>query len=361
MKKILCFIALFICVTSHAQEFRKYANNFLYNGVDARGRSMGNAIMASSEDVFASYWNPAGLVDMDTERTQLGYMHVFDGLYNFDVAGLAIPTKKEGQVLGFTALRYGVDDIPNTIFLVDESGNINYDNVQTFSSADYGGYLTYSRRLNPKLSIGGSAKIIHRNVGDFASAWGGGIDFGMKYTSENGKFKGGAFARDLFGTYTTWNFTFDDPEIRQVFIDTGNEIPEDGSIEASSPSLVLGGNYLFDLGRVTVLPEANLDMTFDGERNTLISSSVLSVDPHAGIEVGYDKTIFLRAGLNNIQELTNIETELVAWDMQFSGGAGVKLPGFELDYALTKFDFREDLTHLVTLKLGLQKQNKQNR
>ena len=39
-----------------------------------------------------------------------------------------------------------------------------------------------TRRLKPKgLSIGGTAKVIYRKVGDFAKSWGFGLDAGMKY------------------------------------------------------------------------------------------------------------------------------------------------------------------------------------
>ncbi len=357
MKKSLFIL---ICLTStlfaNGQEFRKYANNFLYNGVDSRGRAMGNAIAASSEDVFASYWNPAGLVDSDLTRNQFGFMHVFDGLYNYDVLGFALPTKKQ-DVIGFSAIRYGVDDIPNTIFLVDDSGNINYDNVRTFNAADYAFLMTYASELNNRFSLGGSAKIIHRNVGDFANAWGGGLDVGLKYKSINDKFRAAAFAKDIFGTYSSWNFKFNDPEIVAVFLNTGNELPEDGSIEATSPTLVLGGNYLWDLGKFSIAPELDMDITFDGKRNTFVSSDFLSIDPYFGLEMGYEHSVYLRGGINNIQQISSIDSGS-KWDLQANAGAGVQLPGIGIDYALTQFDYRDELTHLITIKVGIAKKKK---
>ena len=356
MTRVVWILALlFIYGNAQSQEFRKYANSFLYHGIDARGRALGNAILTSSEDVFSGYWNPAGLADVDASQTQVGYMHVFDGLYNYDVAGVAFPTKRKGETLALNAVRYGIDDIPNTIFLVDESGNINPNNITGFSAADYGGYLSYSKPLNSQLNLGASAKVIHRNVGDFAKAWGAGVDVGLKYKHINNKFKAALFAKDLFGTYTSWDFNFDDPEIRQVFENTGNEIPADGTIEANTPNVVLGGSYLFDLNRLTILSEVNLDLTFDGQRNTLVSSEALSIDPHMGVEFGYDRTIFLRAGINNIQQATNIDSFNDEWSLQPSAGAGVKQKRFEIDYALTQYDFREELTHLVTVKFGISK------
>lgn len=359
MKKqlFLILISIFCINSTFAQEFRKYANNYLYQGVDARGRALGNAIISSSTDVFASYWNPAGLTEIDRGYNHVGYMHVFDGLYNYDVAGLALPTKKEGQSIAISALRYGVDDIPNTIFLRDSSGGINYDNITTFSSADYGVFLSYAKKIgnSNRTSIGGSAKILHRNVGDFAKAWGLGVDLGIRHKSEDEKLHLAAMARDLLGTYSSWNFNFDDEKVKEAFAKTGNKLPQDGSIEASSPSLILGGNYLFEFGVLSILPEANLDIYFDGNRGTLVGSDALSIDPHAGIEVGYDKLIFLRGGINNIQKQTNRNSFQKETNIQPSFGAGVKLKGMKIDYALTQYDFRQDLTHLITLNIGLKR------
>lgn len=361
MKKQLVLLILGImCATSgYTQEFRKYANNYLYQGVDARGRALGNAIASSSTDVFASYWNPAGLTEIDKNYNHVGYMHVFDGLYNYDVAGLALPTKKDGQTIAISALRYGVDDIPNTIFLIDSNGAINYDNITTFSSADYGVFLSYAKKIgkSDRTSIGGSAKILHRNVGDFAKAWGVGIDAGIRHKSKNDKLQLAAMARDLFGTYSSWNFNFDDTKVKEAFAKTGNKLPQDGSIEATSPSLVLAGNYMLEFGVITVSPEANLDIYFDGKRGTLIGTNAFSIDPHAGIEIGYDELIFLRGGVNNIQKQTNNKSFSEETDIQPSFGAGVKLKGMKIDYALTQYDFRQDLTHLITLNIGLKRLN----
>ncbi len=358
MIRIFFLISLLLFFqNTYAQNFRKYANNFLYNGVDSRGRAMGNAVAATSDDVFANYYNPAGLVDGDLSRNQIGYMHVFDGLYNYDVLGLALPTRKE-NVIGIMGIRYGVDDIPNTIFAVDDSGNINYDNITGFNAADYGFLLSYSSNLSDRISLGGSAKIIHRNVGDFAKAWGGGLDFGLKYHDGQGKFNGVVFAKDILGTYSSWNFNFDDPAIQSVFANTGNELPENGSIEATTPTIVLGGNYFMELGRFSFNPELDVDVTFDGERNTLISSSFMSLNPYFGIETAYDQTIYLRAGINNIQEVTDFNGGSQKWELQPSAGAGVQLPGIGIDYALTQFDFRDEITQLITLKINLAKAKK---
>ena len=58
---------------------------------------------------------------------------------------------------------------------------MNYDRITYFSAADMGFLLSYGRKLNDEFSVGGSAKIIHRKAGDFATAWGFGIDLSSSY------------------------------------------------------------------------------------------------------------------------------------------------------------------------------------
>jgi len=330
----------------------------LYNPVDARGQALGGAMAIASDDVFAGYWNPAGLVNVDSTKTHVGFMHVFDGLYNYDVAGLAFPMKNR-QVLGVTAIRYGVDGIPNTLDFVDASGNTNPDRISSFSVADYAGLISFSKySKNERLSFGGNLKIIHRSAGEFAKAWGGGLDVGAKYYSKDRKTITAATLKDALGTYTSWNFNFTDDEIATL-VSTGNDIPSSGSIEAATPTLVLGIQRVFTNQRFVFKPELDVDLTFDGQRNTLVGFDPISLDPHFGMEVGYDEVIFLRGGISNIQQITNAEDFEKKWELQPSGGAGVKLSGFEIDYALTQYDFRQEITHLITLKLGLTKPTKE--
>ena len=82
------------------------------------------------------------------------------------------------------------------------------------------------------------------------------------------------------------------------------------------------------------MAELNLEMTFDGERHTLISSKAISIDPKLGVEVGYDGLVFLRMGASNIQEETDFGDKK-SYTFQPNLGLGVKWRGWALDYALT--------------------------
>src|SRR5579871_1787413 len=119
-------------------QFTKYSNEFLNIGAGARGLAMASAQVASVSDATAGYWNPAALADI-RDNPQLSLMHAeyYAGIGKYDFASLALPLKDNKRVLGLTVLRFAVDDIPNTIFLVQPDGSVNFSNITTFSSADY--------------------------------------------------------------------------------------------------------------------------------------------------------------------------------------------------------------------------------
>ena len=236
----LLLLALFLSVSSFAQ-FRKYSNEFLNIGAGARGLAMGSAQVASVADGTAGYWNPAGLTSIK-DKPQINAMHAeyFAGIGKYDFASIAIPTSGNKRVVGITALRFAVDDIANTLFLVEPDGSVNYGNVQTFSSADYAFILSLAQQLkqtaNKDLHFGVNAKIIHRSVGSFAKAWGFGIDAGLQYKKDKWHF--GLAGRDITTTFNTWSFSFTDREKQALYL-TNNDIPVK-STEMTAPRLVAG-------------------------------------------------------------------------------------------------------------------------
>ena len=82
---------------------------------------------------------------------------------------------------------------------------------------------------------------------------------------------------------------------------TDNTIPIK-SLEVTRPQVILAAARKFDFGKVGLTAELDMTMFMDGKRNTLISSYPFSFDPTIGFEADYKKFVFLRAGINNIQE-----------------------------------------------------------
>lgn len=340
-----------------AQAVRKYSNEFLAIGVGARALGMSNAHVVSANDLTAAYWNPAGLTRLESDL-QVGLMHAeyFAGIAKYDFAAVA-KRLDTSSVLAFTLIRFGVDNIPNTIDLVDPSGNINYDRIKAFSIADYAFLTSYARQLAiPGLRVGGSVKIIYRNVGEFARAWGFGLDAGFQYSYK--KWDIAISGRDITSTFNAWTYTLSD-RVVEVFTATGNEIPSN-SLEITLPRLVLGASRNFMLNdKFNLIAEANAVATFDGRRNTLIKSKPLSIDPLLGLELGYRSIIFIRAGIGNFQYVTDLD-DFKNLSYQPNLGMGVRIKKLiTIDYALTDIGDRSVALYSNIFSLRLDLNNKQ--
>ena len=362
---LLSILTIVLSVTANAQ-FRKYSNEFLNIGAGARGLAMGSAQVASVNDGTAGYWNPAGLVGVK-DHPQINLMHAeyFAGIGKYDYVGVALPTSNNKRTIGITALRFAVDDIMNTLFLVEPDGSLNYNNIQAFSSADYAFIFSFAQKLKESekknVHFGLNAKVIHRSVGKFAKAWGFGLDAGLQIFQNKWKF--GIAARDITSTFNAWSFTFTERE-KEVLYLTNNEIPVK-STELTAPRLVLGISRDFKLGKkASLLAEANLDVTFDGQRNTLISGNPVSADPKMGLELNINNVFFLRGGINNFQKaLADGDTlnQKKVWIYQPSAGAGFKIQNVTIDYAFTNLANQSNplFTHVFSLRLNMVNNKKE--
>ena len=361
MKIYLPALVFFTCISiSASAQFRKYSNEFLNIGAGARGLAMGSAQVATVADGTSGYWNPAGLTGVK-DHPNLNVMHAeyFAGIGKYDYASIALPMSGNKRTFAITALRFAVDDIMNTLFLVEPDGSINYNNIKSFSSSDYAFIFSLAQKLketqSKKINFGVNAKVIHRSVGSFAKAWGFGLDAGLQIHTNKWRF--GFAARDITTTFNTWSFSFTEKEKEALYL-TKNEIPVK-STEMTAPRLVAGIARDFRISKkTTLLAEANFDFTFDGRRNTVISSDPVSVDPKIGLEANFNEVFFLRAGINNFQKaLADGDTlnQKRVWIYQPSAGAGFKIQNVRIDYAFTNLANQSSplFTHVFSLALNL--------
>ena len=329
IKFILTF--LFTSYLLNAQVFRSYSNEFLNIGVDAAALGMSKTVVATTNNVNAIYWNPAGLVGIEDYQGSLMHASYFAGIANYNHAAFAMPIDKESAV-GISIIRFGVDDILNTTELIDSEGNIDFNRISLFSAADYAFNFSYARNLIFKdVKFGVNAKIVRRTIGNFASSWGFGFDAGFQFERNNWKF--GIMARDITTTFNSWAINeteFD--KIKDAIPGQNQELPE--TTEITKPKLQVGVAKDFRIGRFfNLLTEVDVNVKF-AKTNDIISSDVASINPAVGFQVDYDQLVYLRAGVGNFQYITQFDNTK-SLSLQPNFGVGFNYKGIQVDYALT--------------------------
>jgi hypothetical protein len=116
-----------------------------------------------------------------------------------------------------------------------------------------------------------------------------------------------------------------------------------GTNELISPTLKIGGAYLFEIFGGRLGPVFDTDVRFEGRNFSAIAHvGPVSLDPHGGVEFDYKKTVALRVGYNDVKNLTL--------------GAGIHLRKLDIDYSFAKFNGDDQLgnSHRISLRLIIQ-------
>jgi hypothetical protein len=342
----------------------KYSNEFLTLGIGARAHGQGTAIVARATDVTGGYWNPACL-PLIKAPFQVSLMHAewFAGVAKLDYMGFvkSLNTVKPSH-LGVSLIRLGIDQIPNTLNLVEPDGTINFDNLSEFSAADYAFLFSYGRQISnqgpeKQFSLGSNFKLIRRQVGSFGNAWGFGLDAGLLLKKR--RWNLGVVVRDASFTFNAWSFTLAEEE-KETFRQTGNDIPEN-SLEITRPRLLLGFAWLPKTGNIWSLAlETDLHLTTDGRRKTLISGNTFSIDPYLGTEVQYRDLLSLRGGLSNFQQISNDLDGSKELSFQPTFGIGLSLGRLTIDYAFTDLGNYSPVlySHIFSLQIDFEEKDK---
>ncbi len=334
MKKLLyslCFVPSVLWTQAP-----KFSNDFLNIGVGARGLAMGTAASASTNNVQAAYWNPAGLVTNDA-RFQVGIQHAewYSGIGNYDYLGFGKSIGAEKKAFGsISVIRMSIDKIPNTLRIRGPDGSINYDRIEEFSVADYAFLISYGRQLKAgPWSIGGNVKVIHRAFGTFARAWGFGIDLGLLYYSERLSFS--LMGRDIVPTFNAYSFSFTEEE-KAILQQTGNAIPS-SSLEYTLPKLIAGMAYRIPMGqKMGFMTALDAEFSFDGTASSLLRANRFNLDPRIGMELDFNQVVFIRMGASNFQNVLKDDgSNEKTFSFYPSGGLGIKVGRVCIDYALT--------------------------
>nr|WP_304984560.1 PorV/PorQ family protein [Flavobacterium sp. GSP27] len=331
LKKSFLVAILLASTLTYGQAVRKYSNEFMNIGVDAAALGMSNTVVASTRDVNSGYWNPAGLIHLEDHQVSVMHANYFANIAQYDYLAYASPID-DHSAWGISLIRFGVDDILNTTELIDSQGNIDYNRISLFSTADYGFTFSYARKLPvPGFQYGISAKVIRRIIGKFANSWGFGFDAGIQFEKNNWQF--GLMLRDITTTYNVWNIDEDEyKKIAGAIPEENQKLPE--STEITAPKAQLGITKRFIIRYdYSIQGAANVNMRF-ARTNDLIATNFISIDPALGLEFGYTDLVFVRAGVGNFQNVQQLDqTKRVGFQPNI--GLGFKYKGIQIDYALT--------------------------
>ncbi len=331
MKKTISLILLLISLTSNSQSVRKYSNEFLNIGVNASAIGMANAVVANSGDVNSCYWNPAGLMQLETTQASLMHANYFANIAKFDYAAFAKPID-DRSAWGISMIRFGVDDILNTTQLIDNQGNIDYSKINLFSVADYGFTFSYARKLQvPGFQYGVNTKIIRRIIGNFANSWGFGFDIGLQF--EHNEWQFGLMVRDVTTTYNVWSIDNDAfAAISAAIPGQNQDLPQTSEITLPSAQFGVAKKWEFH-NDSSLLMANNLNLRFE-KTNAIFASNAVSIDPAIGFEYAYSDLVFARAGVGNFQNNKQLDNSQTI-DFQPNIGLGFQYRGIQIDYALT--------------------------
>ncbi len=167
MKKLLYISTIFIVLSNSvfAEDIGRggYAGSALRMGLGARAMAMGGGSPALTDDIYAAYYNPAGLVFLENHQVSITMNQMaLDRKLFFAGYGQSIEAKsKQGNQdmhAGFAAgwLAAGVDNI--------DGRDINGNHYDTFSNWEHCFYFSFAIQPTSFLSFGGSAKILHNRM-----------------------------------------------------------------------------------------------------------------------------------------------------------------------------------------------------
>ncbi len=146
------------------------AMTFLKIGVGAEAMSMGESQVAATDDLYASYWNPAGLARLQQPQLALMHNEWFAGI-NHEFVGFALPLKGAGT-LGASASFLSFGELQGR----DRDGN----ETTIFRPYDVALILSYARGFGSSLAFGVNAKFLREQIAD-ESGTGIAFDFGGLY------------------------------------------------------------------------------------------------------------------------------------------------------------------------------------
>ena len=272
------------------------AMTFLKIGLGAKAIGMGEAQVAATDDLYATFWNPAGLVKL--QKSQLALMHnEWFAEINQEFVGFAVPIGKSNAV-GVSANFLSYGEIEGR----DQEGNL----TEIFRPYDLAMTVSYARNIGNAVAFGVNAKYMREQISD-ESGTGYAFDFGGLY----------AFSKIPL----SFGFNVQNVGPRVKFVEDSFHLPF---------VVRLGAAYRLWNDAAIITMDFIRPTDNDNAIGTGVAYTIANI---LQIRTGYKYTF----GGNELGAISGL-----------TGGFGLILRRFQIDYALVSFG-ELDLTHRFSL------------
>lgn len=303
------------------------AGQFLKIGPGARALAMGGTYAGISDDIYAVFYNPAG-VAISKGNGQVAFTHsewLADISYEFAAASMNL-----GEL--------------GTIFTTVTALNVPEDKVRTFEYPEGNGQFWdagsvsfgfgFARNLTDRFSIGFQAKYIQESIWN-SSANGFALDVGTYYVTPFNDLVIGASVSN-FGT----KMKLDGRDIQFNYDPNGttnsgpNNIPSNFEMDSYDLPLTFKIGFSMDVLKTRYI---KIKTAFDA---THPNDNIEYVN--AGLEVVYDELLFLRGGYKSLF-LANSEQGLtLGFGLNYEISGGIFL---QVNYAFADYGRLKDIQY----------------
>ncbi len=272
--------------------------SFLKLGVTSRAVSLGEAVVSSTYDASATFYNPAALT-MGSDVNAL-FMHN-EQILGIRTEYLAVKVKLGKVSLGLNLNNTSVNDI--------EVREIPGEPLDKFTAQNFAFGISAAYKINEMLQVGVTTKFLYEKI-YLDNASGYAFDIGGLYSKDNLSI-GASIAN--FGSMS-------------VLRNEATKLPS---------SVRFGASYLFNFPKLDGGLRIGADgfKVFDGGK----------FHANGGAEFIYKDFLSLRVGYQSGYEDKNLTT-----------GIGIKYKAFNLDYAFVPYRYSLGSSHTLTIGVSFK-------
>ncbi len=303
-KNIILLLLVAFSLMGYAEPFAPVGTStgqFLTIGVGGREVAMGEAVTALTSGSGSVFWNPAGLVDGNSNDIYAAYNQWPAGIHVGALSYAYVNPKIGTFSINAKYVNFGEMEI-TTVENPNGTGSM-------LNMSNYAIGLSYGRYLTDKVSMGLTGKLVNERYGAngyTTVAW----DVGLMYRADFRNFKIGMSILN-FSNMVQFSGSYIDYSNSDSYL-TGNEL------EFEKWSLPM----TFRFGAV-------IDVYNKGANKVIAAVDMVHPNDNVeqyniGVEYAYDSMIFVRTGYR-----------LSAYEGGFSAGFGFKWNMLNIDYALS--------------------------